>query len=82
MILLRANTHSDLEVSMRSTPSGIRYDIHNVESDSHAKDLSAMDAYSSLTSAFQSNTIRIPAKFVIEFAEFVIADLSARLSVK
>jgi len=82
MILLRANTHSDLEVSMRSTPSGIRYDIHNVETQSHVKDLSPMDAYTSLTSAFQSTTVKIPAKFVIEFAEFVIADLSAKLSVK
>ena len=82
MVLLRANTHSDLEVSMRSTPSGIRYDIHNVETQIYVKDLSPMDAYTSLTSAFQSNTVKIPSKFVIEFAEFVIADLSAKLSVK
>jgi hypothetical protein len=82
MVLLRANAHSDLEVSMRSTPGGIRYDIYNEETKSNVKDLSAMDAYASLTSAFQSNTVRLPAKFVIEFAEFVIADLSAKLSVK
>ena len=82
MVLLRANTHSDLEVSMRSTPSGIRYDIHNAETQSSVKDLSPMDAYTSLTTAYQSNSVKLPAKFVIEFAEFVIADLSAKLSIK
>jgi len=82
MVLLRAGTTSDLEVSMRSTPSGIRYDIFNAETKSNAKDLSAMDAYSALTSAFKSDTVKLPAKFVIEFAEFVIAELSAKLSVK
>lgn len=82
MVLLRANVHSDLEVSMRSTTGGIRYDIYNEDTKSHIKDLNALDAYTALTTAYQSNTVKLPAKFVIEFAEFVIADLSAKLSVK
>ena len=82
MVLLRQGGTSDIEVSMTATPDGMRYKITGPSSSPVANGIDAVQAYGVLVDFFTKDQVKLPAKFVIEFAEFVINDLTTKLHTK
>jgi hypothetical protein len=82
MVLLRQGTTSDIEVSMTATPDGMRYKITGPQNSPVAAGVDAVQAYSVLVDFFTKDQVKLPSKFVIEFAQFVIGDLTTKLNTK
>ena len=82
MIILKANSHSDIEVTLFATANGLRYDVENTATNENKRGLEAIEAYRVLSAAFSSNKYKLPSRFVIEFAQHVISDLTAQLGSK
>jgi len=82
MTILKANSHSDIEVTLIATANGLRYDIENTCSGENKRGLEAIETYRVLSTAYSSNKFKVPSRFVIEFAQHVISGLSAQLGSK
>lgn len=82
MTILRANAHSDIEVTLNATSNGLRYDIENRVTGEAKRGLESIETYRVLSAAYTSGKYKVPSKFVIEFAQHVIADLTQQLGAK
>lgn len=82
MTILKANSHSDIEVTLIATANGLRYDVENTATGENKRGLEAVEAYRVLSTSFSSNKYKLPSRFVIEFAQHVISDLTAQLNQK
>jgi hypothetical protein len=82
MTILKGNAHSDFEVVLNATPNGLRYDMENRETGEVKRGLESIETYRVLSAAYTSGKYKLPSKFVIEFAQHVIADLTQQLGTK
>lgn len=84
MKLIRTSQTCDIELEI--FPGGIdgfQYTINVMQEDKHMEPycsrVNQVDAYDALVRLYNEPNLRVPAKFVLEFANHVIADLSRKV---
>lgn len=90
MKLIRTSQSCDVEVEIHPKADGLSYGygytVRTIEEGNvqkvWANNASAVDTYKTLAELYENSEIRLPAKFVIEFANYALTELTSHLSVK
>jgi hypothetical protein len=76
MTILRKSQSCDIQVDMKPSAAGILYSV-STDTDVLIADGTAVATYEKLVESY--DTIRIPARFIIEFGQNVIAELLTKI---
>lgn len=90
MKLIRQSQSCDIEVEINPKSNGMAYGfsytIRSFEEGGLTKvwanNANAVDTYAVLSDLYANSDVRVPAKFVIEFANYAIAELSNSIAVQ
>lgn len=90
MKLIRFSQSCDVEVEINPKANGMAYGYAYTvrtleEGGMHkiwANNADAVDTYKVLADLYADSEVRVPAKFIIEFANYALAELTSQLSVK